>query len=740
MATATPALVNTDHVLPVLYDLLLTIGGETKLRPLLARVLQRLLYHTSFPVGIAFLDLTHPPDGSMAHEGRIAAVVGDFRLREREGQALRIPPAMMRDDVVREEDGAALLAELGLPRYRSFLALPLNGTGLLLLLAPVIPETRLPLASMFRPVLAHLTNAVRLCRERETRTANLIAANVNLEAQRHLLSSVYDSMQIGVLISDASGIIVAVNPAFTRISGYAGDEVIGANPRILSSGRQDPAFYAAFWRSLTQQGYWQGEIWNRRKNGQLCAEWLSITRVRHERSGEVHYVAIYSDITERKEAQQRIDHLAHYDQLTGLPNRTLLYDRFQRAAAYAVRHDEQMAMLFVDLDNFKYINDVFGHSVGDALLAEVSRRLRDMLRETDILSRLGGDEFVAILTEVHNADAVTTVTEELVRALHQPFQIDGHTFHTGSSIGISLYPGDGTDFDTLLRHADMAMYHAKAAGRDTFRFFTQSMNRALVKRLDLEQRLRAALSECGFRLHFQPQIRLSDRGVESIEALLRWPVNGEHMIPPNEFIPVAEESGLIVPLGKWVLREACRCAQRWRQAQGRDIPVAVNLSAVQLRRGDIVETVRTALAQSGLPANCLELELTESMFIRDAERMETVARELKEMGVRLALDDFGTGCSNMASLKRMQFDKLKIDRSFVREIADSAESAAIVRAIVEIGRSLRLLVTAEGVETQDQADFLHGIGCDFAQGYLFFRPLPEQGLSVLLTESGRSLH
>ncbi len=740
MATAAPAAVNTDHVLPVLYDLLLTIGGETKLRPLLARVLQRLLYYTSFPVGVAFLDLTSPPDGSMAHEGRIAAVVGDFRLREQEGKCLRIPAAMTGGDVIRQEDGTALLAELGLPRYRSFLALPLNGMGLLLLLAPVIPETRLPLASMFRPVLAHLTNAVRLCRERETRTAHLIATNVNLEAQRHLLASVYDSMQIGVLISDASGTIVAVNPAFTRISGFASDEVIGANPRILSSGRQDPAFYASFWRSLTQQGCWQGEIWNRRKNGDLCAEWLSITRVRNERSGGVHYVAIYSDITERKEAQQRIDHLAHYDQLTGLPNRTLLYDRFQHAAAYAVRHDEQMAVLFVDLDNFKYINDVFGHSVGDALLAEVSRRLRDLLRETDILSRLGGDEFVAILTEVHSADAVTTVAEELVRALHQPFQIDGHTFHTGSSIGISLYPGDGTDFDTLLRHADMAMYHAKAAGRDTFRFFTQSMNRALVKRLDLEQRLRAALSDRGFRLHFQPQIRLSDRGVESIEALLRWPSDGEHMIPPGEFIPVAEESGLIVPLGKWVLREACRCAQRWRQEHGRDIPVAVNLSAVQLRRGDIVETVGSTLAQSGLPPHCLELEFTESMFMRDAGRIESVVRQLKEMGVRLALDDFGTGSSNMASLKRMQFDKLKIDQSFVRGITDSAESAAVVRAIVEIGRSLRLLVTAEGVETQVQSDFLRDVGCDVAQGYLFFHPSPEHGLSVLLAEQGRSLH
>jgi diguanylate cyclase (GGDEF)-like protein/PAS domain S-box-containing protein len=722
-----------EHILPVLYDLTLTIGNETRPKPLLTRFLQRLLYHTSFPAGV-FLFLPEMVDAAEGiMEARIGAVVGDYELLEREGENIRLPATLLLGDTARVSNAGALLKDLGGARYSAFLRLPVRGTGVILLLAQIMPETELPLIQMFQPILARLATAYRLCQESERRTQEMLEASRDLEAQRQLMTSVYDSLHVAVMITDSGGRIIATNPAFSRITGYGHDEIAGANPRILASGRHDGEFYRDMWAGIVKHGHWQGEIWNRRKGGEVYPEWLSITRMSDEVSGVTHYVGIFSDISEQKAAQEKIQYMAHYDHLTGLPNRVLLQDRFEQAVAHARRNNEQVAFLFLDLDNFKYINDVFGHATGDRVLCMVSQRLRDWLRVTDVLSRHGGDEFIVLLTGVRTTGAVALAAEKIVQMLREPFELDGNPFHIGVSIGISMFPQDGEDFDNLLRQSDMAMYHAKSSGRNAFYFYTQSMNQLMRERIELEQRLRDALATGAFELHYQPQVEFASGHIVGVEALLRWPGSG---MSPARFIPTAEESGLIIPLGEWVLQEACRRAQRWYLAGGRRISVAVNLSAVRLRRGRVVDAVRDALQASGLLPAFLELELTESMLIDDVEITLEMVRALKALGVRLSLDDFGTGYSNLSYLQRLKVDKLKIDQSFVRNVAVDEEAAAIVRAIVEMGRSLGLEITAEGVETEEQARFLDALGCHYGQGYYFGVPLSQQDLGDLLAGSG----
>ncbi|HEY6094305.1 MAG TPA: EAL domain-containing protein [Gallionellaceae bacterium] len=722
----------SEFILPVLYDLVLTIGGETRLKPLMTRFLRRILYHTSFPAGLVLLDTAVCRDDASQAEGRIGAVVGDFELLEREGQVVRLPAALVMGGVVRQEQAGALLAALGNNRYDAFLRLPVENVGVILLMAPVMPATELPLANMFQPILAQLANAARLCKESEARTAALIDSSRNLEAQRYLMASVFDALHAGVMITNDKAEIIAVNPAFSRITGYTRDDVLGQNPRLLSSGRHDHNFYADIWHSVVTKNFWQGEIWNRRKSGEIYPEWLSITHFRNQDNGATHYVGVFSDITEQKSAQQQIEYLAHHDQLTGLPNRLLLRNQFEAATLHAARAREKIALLFLDLDNFKYVNDLFGHAMGDALLRMVTERLRTRLRDSDILSRLGGDEFVAVLTGVRESGMAALVAEKIVQSLRQPIEIDGNVFHIGVSVGISLYPDDGRDFATLLKQADMAMYQAKSDGRDTFHFFTQEMNEQMHERLELERKLRAAIEDGEFRLHYQPQIDLATQHIVGAEALLRWPGKDAEMIPPAMFIPAAEECGLIVPLGEWVLREACRYARQVCTANNENFLMAVNLSAGQLLRGNVVDTVRDALHESGLPPHCLELELTESMLIEDSEAMLDILHGLKALGVKLALDDFGTGYSNMSYLKRLEVDRLKVDQSFVHDMTTSSEAAAIVRAMIDMGRSLGLNVLAEGVETEDQAALLHELGCHDVQGYLYHPPLPEQAFTALL--------
>ena len=539
-----------------------------------------------------------------------------------------------------------------------------------------------------------------------------------------LAEKVFESSGEAIAVTDAEGCILSINPAFTSVTGYSAEEVRGRNMRILNSGQHPAAFFREMWKSLGERNDWQGEIWNRRKNGQLFPVWLTIHTVRDTAGALTHYVSSFSDVSERKEAQDQIAFLAYHDPLTRLPNRLLGKDRVQHAVAHAERHGARMAVLLLDLDRFKLVNDSFGHAAGDAMLREVARRLRSFLRDEDTLCRLSGDEFLLVLSEVQGQRAITAVCEALLRIVAEPVDLDEGTLTTSASIGVAVSPEDGKDAETLLRNADTAMHEAKQGGRNAYRYFDPRMNLAVVQYVKTCDALRVALERREFELHYQPQFSLRTGEVVGAEALLRWnhPELGRR--PPGEFIPAAEESGLIVPIGEWVLKEACRQAVEWRDAGLSAGVVAVNLSAVQFERGRIEETVLDALRQTGLDPRSLELELTESILLSDVERVLAVSRTLKERGVGLSIDDFGTGYSSLSYLKRFEVDKLKIDQSFVKGIVHDAGDRAIVRAIIQIARSLHLKTVAEGVERDDVLAVLRELDCDEVQGHLCAMPLP----------------
>lgn len=559
-----------------------------------------------------------------------------------------------------------------------------------------------------------------------------ITARRDSEEQLRLAWTVFRNSVEAIIVTDARQCILSVNRAFTEVTGYSAEEAIGSTPRLLKSGIHEHNFYEAMWRDINTHGFWQGEVHDRRKDGTFYPSALSISVVRDKTERITHYVAVFSDITERKASEARIAFLAQHDALTGLPNRALLHDRLEQALASAARHGKRIALLFLDLDRFKTINDSLGHMMGDQLLQGVALRLTGCIRETDTVSRQGGDEFLIVLTGMDTPDDAARAAEKILDRLRQPFDIDSQQLGTSFSIGIALYPEDGTTVESLMKNADTAMYHAKESGRNTYRFFDERMNVNALERLHLENGLRRALENNEFTLYYQPQVDLESGRIIGMEALLRWFSESMGSISPARFIPLAEECGLIVPIGKWVLQTACRQARSWQDQGFPAVPVAVNLSALQFRRADIVATVATALADSGLAGTWLELELTESLLMQSGPDVEATLGHLKALGVRLSIDDFGTGYSSLAYLKRFPVDRLKIDQSFVRDIAEDPDDAAIVRAIIQLGRSLRLEVIAEGTETPEQMDFLRDERCTAAQGYLFSPPLPAEAVTELL--------
>lgn len=547
-----------------------------------------------------------------------------------------------------------------------------------------------------------------------------------------LAAQVFQNSGEAIMITDHDNRIVSVNRAFTEMTGYARADVLGRSPAMLASDRHDREFYECLWRALMENGHWRGEIWNRRSNGEIYPNWLGISTLRDAHGRVSHYVAIFADISERKAAEARIEHLAHHDPLTNLPNRVLLKDRLERAIAQCQRASGGVALLFVDLDRFKTVNDSLGHPVGDLLLQEAARRLQQCVRQMDTVSRQGGDEFLVVLTDLKEQDAVTRVAEAILASLARPFTLDGHEIAISCSVGIAVFPEDGRDFDRLLKKADIAMYHAKEAGRNAFRYYTERMNIDATERLELQNSLRRGLELDEFVLHFQPLVELATNRIVGAEALVRWNSRDQGLILPGRFIAVAEESGLIVPIGEWVLNEACRELRRWHDAGHRHLSLSVNLSAIQFRRGNVEESVTRALRQAGADPAALELELTESILLQGADHVLATVRRLKNLGVRLSIDDFGTGYSSLAYLKRFAVDTLKIDRSFVHDLPIDADDAAIVRAVIQMARSLNLRVLAEGVETDTVARELHLLGCDYAQGHHFGRPMPAEAFRALM--------
>ena len=547
-----------------------------------------------------------------------------------------------------------------------------------------------------------------------------------MQEKLQLAATVFENTAEGVLITDPEQHISAVNRAFSEITGYSEHEALGQTPRLLASGQHDSAFYAALWHQLCAEGHWQGEICNRRKNGELYPSWLTISAVRN-REGEIsHFVAVFADISSLKHAQAELDYQAHHDPLTGLPNRTLFENRLQATLNCAQAPNRQGAVLFLDLDRFKHINDSLGHPVGDLLLKGIAQRLREQVRDVDTVARLGGDEFIILLPGLHRPSDASAIANKLLACFHAPVQAGEHEFFTSASIGISLYPQDGTDVATLIRNADAAMYRSKAKGRNRVESYTLDLTTQANERIFLEHELRRAIERNELSLYYQPKFSLKTQALVGAEALVRWthPTFGE--VPPEQFIHLAEENGSILQLGDWVLEQACRQMHQWKHAYAPFGPLSINLAGAQLRQPSLARRIEHLLGTFQLQAGDLQLEITENFIMSQAEEALAILHQLKGLGVQLAIDDFGTGYSSLSYLKRLPLDILKIDQSFIRGLPDDPHDAAIARAIIALGRSMQLTIIAEGVETPAQQRFLAAEGCEQIQGYIVSLPLPAE--------------
>ncbi len=561
---------------------------------------------------------------------------------------------------------------------------------------------------------------------------------IDTQHERLLLAdTVLGNSPFGFAFVDSNGLILDANPALALMTGYAAAELRGRAIATLTDG-EDSLALARVAAGLDHRAAWQGEIAFRKKSGDSFAAMINVVQVEIGESVGTRHVWIISDISDSKRAAEQVYQLAHQDALTGLANRLALQLRLDQALPEARRRSCGVAVLFIDLDRFKIINDTLGHVVGDRLLGEVACRLQRVVRESDLVARLGGDEFVILLPDVENASDAAAVAGKVLAAFARPVLIDANELHTSPSIGISLSPSDGSDGDTLLRNADAAMYHAKASGRNNYQFFAAEMNQAANQRLDLERKLRHALAHGEFTLAFQPQLRAGDQVPVGVEALVRWNHPRDGAIPPSLFIPVAEETGLIVALGEWVLRNACQTVREWMQAGLPPLKVAVNVSARQLRRRDFLEMVAGILVETDLPAEQLELEITESVAMENPEESIRLLRAIRQMGVSIAIDDFGTGYSSLAYLKLLPIDYLKIDRSFVADIEFDLNDRAIAFGTIALAHSLGLGVIAEGVETADQLELLRSNGCDQIQGYYFSKPLATEAAMAYLQRSVRA--
>ena len=567
-----------------------------------------------------------------------------------------------------------------------------------------------------------------------------VTARKLAEAELRISAAAFNSQE-SIMVTDANRAILRVNRAFIENTGFTADEVIGQTPSILKSGRHSEDFYRQMWETIDSAGAWQGEIWDRRKNGEVYPKWLTISAVKDEHGVVTHYVGTHYDISERKKAEEKINDLAFFDQLTGLPNRTLLQDRMKQAMAASSRSGNYGALLFIDLDNFKTLNDTLGHDMGDILLKEVAKRLRLCVREGDTVARLGGDEFVVLLAglgaiEGDAAIDIEAIGEKLLTNLTKPYQLGNLSHHSSASIGVTLYKGDSVTSDEMMKQADLAMYKAKEAGRNAWRFFDAKMESAVKERAALEDDLRHAIAEKQFLLHYQAQVA-SERILTGVEALVRWQHPQRGLVAPAEFIPLAEDTGLILPLGQWVLETACMQLAAWgARPEMAHLTVAVNVSARQFRQPDFVDQVLAALENTGADPQRLKLELTESLLVENIQEVIEKMSALKAKGVGFSLDDFGTGYSSLTYLKRLPLDQLKIDKSFVCDVLTDPNDAAIARTVVALAQSLGLGVIAEGVETETQRNFLANSGCHAYQGYFFSRPLPLEAFELFARQPG----
>jgi diguanylate cyclase (GGDEF)-like protein/PAS domain S-box-containing protein len=577
-------------------------------------------------------------------------------------------------------------------------------------------------------------NAIRL-----VATLQDITEQLESEEQMRLLARVFENTIEGIMVTDVSGVIRMINNAFTAITEYSAEDVIGSTPRILRSGLHSPQFYSGLWNELISSGHWQGEIWNRRRGGEAYPEWLTITAIKDQQGRTTHYVGVFHDITESKRNQEKIAFQAYHDALTGLPNRALFNDRLTMAVAHAQRKHLGLAVLFLDLDNFKQINDSLGHAVGDQLLQAVARRLIRWLRDEDTVARVGGDEFIILLPGTTGPELAVNVAQRILASVAEPVTIKEHELYITACVGITLYPHDGRDIETLVANADIAMYRAKDEGRGRYKLFTAEMNEQVMMRLTMESKLRKALERDELEVHYQPKVDLASGQIAGVEALIRWQSHEHGLIMPEQFIPLAEETGLIVPIGEWVLRTACQHTKEWHELGFTNLQVSVNLSPRQFQERNLVEMVRSTLTSCGLPARYLDLEVTENVLMHSIDKATETLRKLSDLGVQLSMDDFGRGYSSLYYLKSFRMQTLKIDRLFMNDVVGDPDDASIVNTIISISRNLNLKVVAEGVETREQLEFLRERHCDLMQGFLFSKALPAAALTEVLKAGTRLL-
>ncbi len=553
------------------------------------------------------------------------------------------------------------------------------------------------------------------------------------EEEMRLASLVFQNSSEGMTVTDADGTIISINPAFSQLTGYTPAEAIGKNPRILKSGRHDLGFYQAMWHELSTSGHWEGEIWNRRKNGGVYAERLTINTIYNEDGSAHRRVAQFSDITQKKASEQLIWQQANFDPLTGLPNRSMFHDRLDQEMKKARRNSSPLALLFLDLDEFKAVNDTLGHDMGDILLKEASQRLRDCVRESDTVARLGGDEFTVILTDLSEQYSVEHVAKVILLKLVEPFSLDGKLVHISVSIGITLYPEDATTLDELLKNADQAMYAAKDQGRNCYHYFTPAMQEAVQKRMRITNDLRVALADNQFQLYYQPIVDMATGVVRKAEALIRWQHPEYGLISPAAFIPIAEESGMIVEIGDWVFRTTVRQVANWRASYCADFQVSINKSPVQFSVRDASNDFWLDYLQDlELPGECIVVEITEGLLLDASTTTKGKLLAFRDAGIQVAIDDFGTGYSSLTYLQKLDIDYLKIDQAFVCDLKFGSKNMTLCTAIIVMAHELGLKVIAEGIESQEQHDLLAAAGCNYGQGYYYSRPAEPEAFEELL--------
>ncbi|WP_291995013.1 EAL domain-containing protein [Candidatus Accumulibacter sp. ACC003] len=590
-----------------------------------------------------------------------------------------------------------------------------------------------------RGAVRWLRDDMRVINDRRGKPSEVIGSWSDLTAEREfterqrLYAAALESTRDGVVITDLTGAIISVNAAFTEITGYAAADVIGQNPRLLQSGRHDRAYFQAMWGSLLQSGHWQGEMWNRRADGEIYPQWATLNVVHDEAGYPSHYVAVFTDLTSLKRSEQQVERLAHYDPLTALPNRLLLRSLLQYALDRAQREGCQAAVLIINLDQFKSVNESLGHTLGDELLRAVATRLQGSLRQGDSFGRLAADEFAAVLEGTHAAENAETTARDLLATLTAPFVLsDGHEAYVRASVGVSVFPQDGATANDMLRCAAAATHRAKDRGGNQCAVYTGELGKGALERLEMENALRRVLSQGELRLHYQPKVDLASGRIVGAEALLRWQRPDVGLVPPGDFIPLAERSGLIVPIGAWVIDEACRQIRAWIDAGLPAVKVAVNVSAGQFASGDLESVLSAALSRHAVDPGMLALELTESMLMAAPEQDIERLQRLRALGLGLSLDDFGTGYSSLSYLSRFPVDELKIDRALVKDIVTDTKAAAIATSVIALAHRMQLKVVAEGVETEAQLGYLRQYRCDQMQGYLFSKPVPADDFAALI--------